>query len=172
VCQARLLLHVRSLPWRAVYFFSLCLLPLIVWSHPSAARAVFCFLLPLCRQQRPCAVSSTPDARAEIFFWCACRSEPPLPCQILFPCAVTSLARAVNFFFQTRHFCVRSLPWRAHCFCFFACCRSAGQQDLCAPKKFFVWSPVWCACRIFFACSVWSLPFLPRAQIFCPFDFA
>jgi hypothetical protein len=33
---------------------------------------------------------------------------------------------------------------------FFACCRSAGQQDLCAPKKFFVWSPVWCACRIFF----------------------
>jgi hypothetical protein len=51
------------------------------------AQCFVFFLLPLCRQQRPCAVSSTPDERAEIFFWCACRSEAPLPCPIFSPAA-------------------------------------------------------------------------------------
>jgi hypothetical protein len=94
--------------------------------------------------------------------------------RLLFPCAVTSLARAVNFFRRAislsghfpgaqtiflflfccrsaRHFSfrslsaglcsVRSLPWRAHCFCFFSCCRSTD-SSVC-QRHFFVRSPPW-----------------------------
>jgi hypothetical protein len=99
--------------------------------------------------------SHFPGARSEFFF-----SDAP------FLCPVTSLARALFLFFTCcrstdssvcqRHFFVRSPPWRADFLL------AAAQRDsrTCARQNFFVWSPVWCACRIFFCMQrlVTSLP--------------
>jgi hypothetical protein len=57
----------------------------------------------------------------------------------------------------------------AQIFCLLPLSRTAGPVR---AKTFFVWSPVWCACRIFFFCMQRLVTSLPRAQIFCPFGFA
>jgi hypothetical protein len=97
---------------------------------PFLSRCTFFFCLAALFLDRSVHLRpvTSPAARAVYFFLfsACCRSAGPVCAPFL--CPVSSCA-CRNFFF------VRSLPWRADYF--FACCRSAGQQDLCAPESFF-----------------------------------
>jgi hypothetical protein len=137
------------------------------------ARIFFSFyLLPLSGRFLQGSAASghfPPAARAVYFFACRHALSDHFP----------PAARTVYFFFACRHaislsgqqLCMQKLfPLSRHFpgaqTIFFACCRSAGQQDLCAPEFFFVESGLVCMQNLFLcACRVRSLPLCLGAQI-------
>jgi hypothetical protein len=131
----------------------------------SSPTQCFFFLLPLCRQQRLSAPLSGHFTRAQKYFFLAVLAEA----FSLFPVQSLPLRRA-QFSFACRHALSGHVPG-AQIFCLLPLSRTAGPVRA-KKKNFFVWSPVWCACRIFFLHAASGHFPLPRAQIFCFFGFA
>jgi hypothetical protein len=109
----------------------------------SSPTQCFFFLLPLCRQQRLSAPLSGHFTRAQKYFFLAVLAEA----FSLFPVQSLPLRRA-QFSFACRHALSGHVPG-AQIFCLLPLSRTAGPVRA-KKKNFFVWSPVWCACRIFF----------------------
>jgi hypothetical protein len=112
--------------------------PVTFFFSDRSFRATF-FCLFVCQARHFSPVRSLPLRRAQCFVFYLlplCRQQR---LSAPFLCPVTSLARRLFFF---------------------ACCRSAGQQDLCAPESFFL--GVHAEARHFSLSCLFT-----RAQIFC-----
>jgi hypothetical protein len=129
------------------------------------AQCFVFFLLPLCRQQRPCAVSSTPDERAEIFFLVCMQKRGTFALSNLFPCGaqcsfLLAAAPVRAIFFVD---CLYS-KWRI---VFWVCMQSSVVS--CLRAQFFLLSgqQQGCACKFFFYFVLSGHLFsAQRAQIF------